>query len=666
MAERSVGEILGDFERDYRLREQIRSRPEWGFWKTYVDNNLSQYFCHLAPDKLNALLDLFRQMITHYYMEFYVQQCIETFPQQPGMDIFRGIQNRLRDLQPTPWPGMLEHTKYLLQQKLGQFEEEKEVERRWVNTVDASRFESDDETLATICIEESYISKFWVSLEDRGKRLYTFNEKSATWCGEDRGYTIYTLRHEVATILQRMLLPIVENLVASLKKVHPDSDEAEQIKSQLRFYKDIRTSVGNLGKSLAIATVIGCKLFQEETERVRTTGVGFLDLTVSKTLDYFPIADNIKVNLRTKERTPRVKEDYFTWTTTIPNTPKASQDTARQFIKDIMWDTPEHPRPNLTKFEIVFLGYCITGRVNRKIGVWDIGELANNGKTTKMTLLKDLLGPTVCGEVPKEVVIETNGKVSAGAAMSHLVLMRSPKRFVWTSEIKRGDKVNEPQYKAITGMDTLSARDLWEKYKDAALHNTQNTCKVILMANDAPDYTFDDKGMINRVVILPHDRVMTSNPLHPNEMKAADLDQLRDEFKMPENRAGFFNLLVDGAADSYKIEDDAMSIPEECKTATLNHRINSDSVRAYYDAACSSQGAVYNDHCAGGKLYVNYQAWCRETGLKDVGGKTFGERFLKYHIAATGLDDKQARTKTSGVSTYRHLKVFFIPNVEYI
>lgn len=35
------------------------------------------------------------------------------------------------------------------------------------------------------------------------------------------------------------------------------------------------------------------------------------------------------------------------------------------------------------------------------------------------------------------------------------------------------------------------------EYKDAALHNTQNTCKVILMANDAPDYTFYDKGMIS-------------------------------------------------------------------------------------------------------------------------------------------------------------------------
>jgi P4 family phage/plasmid primase-like protien len=251
------------------------------------------------------------------------------------------------------------------------------------------------------------------------------------------------------------------------------------------------------------------------------------------------------------------------------------------------------------------LGYSITGNVSAKAVFVFFGPDGNNGKTTLLTLIRELLGRDYASLLLIETIM--HARSTDNTAREDMADLRGT-RFVQTSEISKEDRLNEQRVKFLTqGMGTIKSRRLHEH-----LIEFTATHKLLMDCNYRPKVGGQDNAIWNRLIQIPFDYTVPENRLDLN---------LRE--KLHAEAEGIIAWLVRGAIDWYQ---HGLGKPPEVVEAGLDWRENDDPLREFLTDWCKVGPDLF---CTVKDLMTAYLLWAKDYGEKfPLARRAFNEALI--------------------------------------
>lgn len=320
---------------------------------------------------------------------------------------------------------------------------------------------------------------------------------------------------------------------------------------------------------------------------------------------------NGTVNLRTRELSAGKREDFLTKRVPHDYCPDAGCPLFLAFLNEIMGGGPDASEGQLEIADRLvdslqrFFGYSITGDTSAKTVFVHIGVQGNNGKTTLLTLFRELLGDDHATLLSIDTLMRQRGGDSNNikADLADLFGMR----FVMTSEVEEGQRLSEAKLKLITtGNGQIKARRLYENpfvfVESHKLHVDSNHWPVI-RAGDDPLWA--------RLCCIPY------NVRVPDERQDRMLRaKLRGEAQ------GILAWAVRGAQRFYEAGQ-RVPRPKEVQEATADYRLQMDSAGRFFQECCQFAEGLSTGSSA---LYDGYRTWSAANGEHPMSHKAFGER----------------------------------------
>ena len=288
----------------------------------------------------------------------------------------------------------------------------------------------------------------------------------------------------------------------------------------------------------------------------------------------------------------------------------------------------------LVAYKRRFAGLLLTGILIEILFILHGG--GNNGKSTEMETIAALLGDYAHAAAAS--LLTSASKNSEGATPGIVAL--KGKRAVFINETSQSDRLNEARVKYLTGNDTMSGRDLYEK-----VLNFIPTHKPILRTNHRPAIRGTDLGMWRRIHYIPYTVTITDDE---------DVKDFRETVLIPE-LPGILNWALAGLQE-FLANGKKLKPPPIVQKATKEYRAEMNTAGQWIDAACERvKENPAQSRCTLTQLQEAYAAWCedehgpdtamdrrelaaqlRERGFKDG---TAGNRVVFYGIAlkATGF-----------------------------
>lgn len=285
----------------------------------------------------------------------------------------------------------------------------------------------------------------------------------------------------------------------------------------------------------------------------------------------------------------------------VPFDPSAVAPTFDSFIKRITQATP-----TLAPFLQRLAGYLLTGLVSEQCFAFLYG-LGRNGKTTFAELLQWLMGEYAVPLPTATLMVERS---DPGGARPDLMLLKG-RRLALASELEEGAKFAEATIKALTGGDTMQARNPYGLYA-----SWRPTHKLMIVGNHKPVISGSDRGIWRRVLLVPF-----LETIGDNECDDKLLEKLRKE------GAGILNWMLDGLRDWQR---QGLNPPQVVKDAVANYRSDMDILKEWMDDHVTpAAGAVTPT----ADLYKAYASWARDAGWKTPMTRiAFGRRLAERGI----------------------------------
>lgn len=299
-------------------------------------------------------------------------------------------------------------------------------------------------------------------IDSRGNG-YMYNEKTRLW---NKIYPEF-LCNIVSTTLRPMM--------KEMEKSNPD------------LYGPVLTRVLKTSGASAIARQASKELFDKN-----------FFLSLNRSPDFLPIKDGKLLNLTTLEVRDRVETDYFTFECPVEYKPSDEYKVAEEFFHGICAGDREY-----MEYMRSLLAYFLTGYTSdRKFYIF-VGS-GMNGKSTLIRLMHHILGDFYTS-LSETVVISQDRSSNCTPELVPLVQAR----LGVLPENKENVSLNSERLKAFTGDDPIMCRPL---YMEQFSFITQS--KLILMTNHLPRFNSADKGMVDRLVVLPFYSTFTHNPYY--------------------------------------------------------------------------------------------------------------------------------------------------------
>ncbi|AEI78622.1 phage/plasmid primase, P4 family [Cupriavidus necator N-1] len=281
--------------------------------------------------------------------------------------------------------------------------------------------------------------------------------------------------------------------------------------------------------------------------------------------------------------------------------PSATAPTFDAFIQRITRGTPA-----LAPFLQRLAGYVLTGEVSEQCFAFLYG-LGRNGKTTFAELLQWLLGDYA---VPLPTATLMAEKTDPGAARPDLMLLKG-RRLALASELEDGARFAEAAIKAMTGGDTMQARNPYGLYA-----SWTPTHKLMLVGNHKPVISGSDYGMWRRVLLIPFAETIGDSERD---------DKLNE--KLRREGAGVLNWALAGFRGW---QQQGLNPPQAVKDAVAVYQSDMDILKQWMDDHVNPvAGAV----TATADLYKAYSTWARDAGWKTPMTRiAFGRRLAERGI----------------------------------
>lgn len=238
------------------------------------------------------------------------------------------------------------------------------------------------------------------------------------------------------------------------------------------------------------------------------------------------------------------------------------------------------------------IGYSITGDVSEKAVFVFYGADGDNGKTTLLTLFRELLGRDYASLLLIDTIM--HARSTDNTAREDMADLRGA-RFVQTSEVSKEDRLNEQRIKFLTqGMGTIKSRRLHEHLVEFIASH-----KLLMDCNYRPKVAGQDNAIWRRLVQIPFTQTI------PEAHKDLRLCE-----KLAAEAEGILAWAVRGAALWY---EQGLGKPPEVTEAQKDWREHDDPLREFLEDWCELGKELF---CPVADLMTAYLHWAREYGEK--------------------------------------------------
>jgi putative DNA primase/helicase len=323
---------------------------------------------------------------------------------------------------------------------------------------------------------------------------------------------------------------------------------------------------------------------------------------------------NGTVELNTgKVRNPS-RDDYATLIIPIRYDAAAKCPTWERFLHRAMGDNRE-----TVQFLQRCVGYSLTGSVAEHVLFFCHGPKGKNGKSTFLSLLRELLGGYGAA-APRKLLFQ-------GIGDRHPTELTTlfGKRVVTCSEVPEDQKFDEALVKDLTGGERISAHRMREDFWEF-----EPTHKLWLAGNHKPTITGVDGGIWRRIMLIPWEVTIPE--------KERDLDLVK---KLRLELPGILAWAVRGCIAWQKTRLDP---PRMVIDATLQYRRESDLLGVFFHQFCRFDPEA---RMAKSKLRKRYETWCEEVGTMPLGTIRFYRRLRERGCDDTSMRDVDPRRKFS-------------------
>jgi putative DNA primase/helicase len=268
------------------------------------------------------------------------------------------------------------------------------------------------------------------------------------------------------------------------------------------------------------------------------------------------------------------------------------------------------------------VGYSLTGSTTEQVFFFVHGKSGNNGKSTLVNLVRDLLGDYGC-HTPTETLLVKQYDNNIPADLARLV----GTRMVTAIEADANRHLAEAKIKAMTGGEPIVARFMRQNF-----FSFQPEYKLWLVANDRPRVRGTDQAFWRRVRVIP---LGVEIPRKERDQNLSE--KLRDEWP---------GILAWAVRGCLKWQAEGLSQPKAVRSATKVWHREMDHLKKFV----GEQLIFAPGHkIPASQLFDLYKKWCSANGEEPLTVQAFKAKLQESNDIT--------HTRVKGKSWWRGIKL---------
>lgn len=243
------------------------------------------------------------------------------------------------------------------------------------------------------------------------------------------------------------------------------------------------------------------------------------------------------------------------------------------------------------------IGYSLTGSIREQCAFFLYG-IGNNGKSTFLDTISDLLGSYASNVQPDTIMMRKNDS----GANSDIARLKST-RFVTSEEPTEGVRLNEGLVKQLTGGGKVTCRFL---YGDEFEYEPE--FKIWIGTNHKPVIRGTDVGIWRRIRLIPFEVNIPKDKVDKN-MK----------YKLRKELPQIMKWAVDGCI---KWQNEGLELPKCVAQATNEYKVEMDILATFIES-CIEIDYVNGDIISAQDLFNLYGAWAKKNNEFEMTSRKF-------------------------------------------
>ncbi|MBN2789910.1 MAG: hypothetical protein JXR69_06950 [Candidatus Delongbacteria bacterium] len=280
------------------------------------------------------------------------------------------------------------------------------------------------------------------------------------------------------------------------------------------------------------------------------------------------------------------KEEYFNYSLPFDYLPEKSCPTWISFLNDIFLDNSD-----LIHYINKAVGYSLTAEVQEQCLFFLYGS-GQNGKSVFIETLLHIFGDFGI-KIPLTALLYN--KNNNESSQREIIRLKN-KRFTVANETEENGHLSESIIKDLTGGDTLTGRELYEKTAEF-----KATHKLWIYGNHKPMIKGSDLGIWRRIKLIPFLYTVPKDKID-RELQS----------KLKNELSGIFNWILEGLKLWKK--EGLEPIPEEITNATAEYKNEMDIIQQFITDCCNIAEGL---ECNSKDLYKSFTNWLEESGIKS-------------------------------------------------
>jgi putative DNA primase/helicase len=326
---------------------------------------------------------------------------------------------------------------------------------------------------------------------------------------------------------------------------------------------------------------------------------------------------NGTIDLKTGRREKHDPRDLLTKIAPVKTSKRAKCPEFKKFIKRISGDDSR-----LVRFIQKAVGYSLTGITTEQVLFFVYGKSGNNGKSTLVNLIRDMLGDYGL-HTPTETLLVKQYDNAIPADLARL----DGARMVTAIEANFNRHLDEARIKSMTGGEPITARFMRQNF-----FQFLPVLKLWLVANDQPRVRGTDEAFWRRVRVIP----LTIKI--PEAERDPDLpNKLRNEWP---------GILAWAVRGCLKWQSSSLGMPGVVERATKGWRKEMDHLKRFVSEQVDIAPGI---KVGASQLFDRYGHWCVQQGEHSLKVQDFKSRLQEV------LD--VTHTRVRGRSWWRGIKL---------
>ncbi|MFS2221014.1 phage/plasmid primase, P4 family [Pantoea sp. B65] len=319
--------------------------------------------------------------------------------------------------------------------------------------------------------------------------------------------------------------------------------------------------------------------------------------------------NNGAIELRTGEYRENRRDDLITRFCPVDYYPQAGCPTWERFIMDITCGDLE-----LASFLQRLVGYFLTGRTDEQLLFFFYGH-GSNGKSTFIQTVQSLMG-SYATQINSDVLMVNRNNGGPNASLAKL----PGKRLVVANELPENGRFDETLIKAMTGGDTLVARQVYGKHEIEFMAQFS----LLIIGNHKPVIHDMSHGMWRRMCLIPFAAQFSAGQADPT-LPA----------KLHSELPGILNWALVGVTE-WQQQGLKRSLPDAVVTANNEYREESDLLGEFLEG-CYREPDAYSSAT---ELYRAFQMFACEGNEWKMTQRVFNKKMAERGFAKVRRDSK--------------------------